>query len=327
MPARDVLVRSWYTATPWTPLLAPASWLYGAAVGLRRHAYCRGWLHSTRVAVPVIVIGNLTVGGTGKTPLVAAMALRLLARGLRPGIAARGYGGRVRRGARRVTPESDPREVGDEPVLLARNTGCPVAVAPRRVEAAELLIEAGTNVVICDDGLQHYALARDAEIAVVDAARGYGNRWLLPAGPLREPLARLAKTDLLLRQGVGGDFELVPGAARPLAGAGQARPLESFAGERVHAVAGIGDPERFFDMLRAAGLEVVPHPFPDHHAFREEDLRFQDDDAVLMTEKDAVKCTAFAGGRHWYLPVTARLNEVAATRLDDLLSRIPGLSA
>lgn len=326
-PARDVLIRSWYAAAPWTPLLAPASWLYGAAVGLRRYAYCRGWLRSIRVAVPVIVIGNITVGGTGKTPLAAAVALRLRARGLRPGLAARGYGGRVKKGARRVMPESNPREVGDEPVLLARNTGCPVAVAPRRAEAAELLIEAGANVIVCDDGLQHYALARDAEIAVVDAARGYGNRRLLPAGPLREPLKRLAGTDLLLRQGAGGDFELAPGAARPVAGTGETRSLESFAGERVHAVAGIGDPERFFDMLRAAGMKVVPHPFPDHHAFREEDLRFEDDIPVLMTEKDAVKCAGFAREGHWYVPVTARLNEVAAVRLDDLLNRIPGLSA
>lgn len=317
------LVRAWYDGAPWTALLLPAAWLYGAVVCLRRHAYRRGWLHSTRVAVPVIVIGNLTVGGTGKTPLAAAVALRLRERGLRPGLAARGYGGRVRNDARRVTPDSDPREVGDEPVLLARVTGCPVAVAPRRARAAELLVDAGVNVVVCDDGLQHYALARDAEIAVMDAARGFGNRRLLPAGPLREPPARLAGTDLVLRRGACGDFDLVPEAARPVAGGGERRPLDAFAGQRVHAVAGIGDPERFFDMLRAAGLEVMPHPFPDHHVFRERDIRFGDEAAVLMTEKDAVKCIRFAGERHWYVPVTARLTESSAIRLDDLFDRIP----
>lgn len=313
------LVQAWYEDASWTALLSPLAGLYGVAVRLRRHAYRRGWLRSTRVAVPVIVVGNLTVGGTGKTPLAAAVALRLRERGLRPGLAARGYGGRVRRGARRVTADSDPREVGDEPVLLARVTGCPVAVAPRRARAAELLIEAGANVIVCDDGLQHYALARDAEIAVVDAARGYGNGRLLPAGPLREPPARLAEVDLVLRRGAGADFDLVAEAARPVAGGEARRPLSDFAGTRIHAVAGIGDPGRFFAMLRAAGLEVVPHPFPDHHVFRERDLCFKDNAPVLMTEKDAVKCAGFAGERHWYLPVVARLSVDAARRLDALL--------
>lgn len=317
-------MRAWYDDNAaWTALLSPLAALYGAAVRLRRLAYRRGWLRSTRVGVPVIVIGNLTVGGTGKTPLVAALAWRLRERGLRPGLASRGYGGRVRRGVHRVTAASDPREVGDEPVLLARATGCPVAVAPRRVRAAELLVQAGANVIVCDDGLQHYALARDAEIAVVDAVRGLGNRRLLPAGPLREPPERLAETDLVLRRGVGGDFDLVPEDVRPVAGGGAPRPLGAFVGRRVHAVAGIGDSERFFDMLRAAGLEVTPHPFPDHHAFREEDIRFGAEALVLMTEKDAVKCARFADERHWYVPVTARLTDSAAARLDNLFERIP----
>jgi tetraacyldisaccharide 4'-kinase len=319
---RQALARSWYRDVAWNALLSPPAWLYGTVVRLRRRAYQRGWLRSIRIAAPVVVVGNLTVGGTGKTPLAAAVVQRLRERGRRPGLAARGYGGRVRHGARLVTAGSDPREVGDEPVLLARATGCPVAVARRRAEAAELLLGEGADVIVCDDGLQHYALARDAEIAVVDAARAHGNRRLLPAGPLREPLTRLEEVDLVLHQGRGGDFELRPEAARPVAGGDERRPLVAFAGRRVHAVAGIGDPERFFDMLRAAGADVVPHPFPDHHPFEARDIRFEDDTPVLMTEKDAVKCVDFADVRHWYVPVTARLSAFALNRLDALFDRV-----
>lgn len=319
---REAFVRGWYRGAAWTALLLPLAWLYGGVVRLRRLAYRLGWLHAARVGVPVLVIGNVTVGGTGKTPLAAAVALRLRERGLRPGLAMRGYGGRRVRRPRRVEAGSDPREFGDEPVLLARRTGYPVAVAPRRAEAAALLVGAGVDVVVCDDGLQHYALARDAEIAVVDAARGYGNGRLLPAGPLREPLARLRDVDLSLRQGRGEDVELRPEPARPVTGAGEARPLAAFAGQRVHAVAGIGDPGRFFAALQDAGLVVTPHPFPDHHPFRPGDISFADDRPVLMTEKDSVKCGAFADARHWYVPVTAHLREDARARLDALLDRL-----
>lgn len=319
---RQAVTRAWYGDAAWPVLLSPLAWVYGLAVRLRRLAYRRGWLRTTRVAAPVIVIGNLTVGGTGKTPLAAAVALRLRERGLRPGLAARGYGGRARHGPSWVTPDSDPREVGDEPVLLARATGCPVAVAPRRADAAGLLIGEGVDVVVCDDGLQHYALARDLEIAVMDAARGYGNGRLLPAGPLREPPARLAEVDLALRQGPGEDFELAPQALRPVAGGDARQPLSAFAGRRVHAVAGIGDPERFFAGLRAAGVSVLAHPFPDHHVYHGADILFEDEIPVLMTEKDAVKCARFADERHWYLPVEARLSAAAQTALDDLLDRL-----
>lgn len=321
---RQGLERAWYEGAAWTAALLPAAWLYGAAVRLRRQAYRQGWLRAARVRVPVIVVGNLTVGGTGKTPLAAAVARHLRERGRRPGLAARGYGGRVRHGARRVTVDSDPREVGDEPVLLARAAGCPVAVARRRSEAAELLIGEGVDVIVCDDGLQHYALARDAEIAVVDAARGHGNGRLLPAGPLREAPARLDAVDLVLRRGAGDDFELEPEAARPVAGGDERRPLTAFAGRRVHAVAGIADPGRFFAMLRAAGLEVIPHPFPDHHPFRARDIRFENGACVLMTEKDAVKCAGFADAGHWYVPVVARLSAPARGRLEELLDRVCG---
>lgn len=317
------LERAWYRrGSGWTAALLPLAWLYGAVVRLRRLAYARGWLASTHPGVPVIVVGNLTVGGTGKTPLAAALATRLAERGRRPGIVSRGYGGRAGDVPQAVAADADPAELGDEPVLLARRAGCPVAVCRRRAPAARYLVcEHGVDVIVADDGLQHYALARDAEIAVRDAARGYGNGWLLPAGPLREPLSRLKSVDLELVQGAGGDFGLAGDQAVPVAG-GAARPLSDFAAAAVHAVAGIGDPERFFAMLRAAGLRPIPHPFPDHHRYTAADLAFGDDAAVLMTEKDAVKCTAFAEPRHWYVPVTARLEAAAATRLDSLLERV-----
>lgn len=317
------LTRAWYGPRGWTRWLLPLACLYGAAVAVRRLAYRRGWLPRVAVGLPVIVVGNITVGGTGKTPLVAALAARLRERGLRPGIIARGYGGRVGDQPIAVGPDADAATVGDEPLLLARRSACPVVVCRRRAAAAGWLANAGTvDVVIADDGLQHYALARDAEIAVCDGARGYGNRWLLPAGPLREPLARLKDIDLTLVQARDGDFYLAPGAARRLTDRQEERPLAEFAGTPVHALAGIGNPQQFFASLRAAGLCPTGHAFPDHHRYRREDIDFGDDRPVLMTEKDAVKCAGFADKRHWMVPVTAWLSTGALARVDALLDRL-----
>jgi tetraacyldisaccharide 4'-kinase len=266
-------------------------------------------LKSTSAGVPVIAIGNLTVGGSGKTPLAIHVAELLKSKRWSPAIVSRGYGGTVAV-PRGVSLASDPAEVGDEPVLMARRSGCPVWVGPDRAAVIAALRHAHPecDVVILDDGLQHYALRRDLEIMVVDA-RAFGNGFMLPAGPLREPRTRLWGVDAVVAHGT----DKVKGYAMRLDGdevhcatdARERRPVKSFAGERVHAVAGIGDPKRFFLHLARLGVQVVPHPFPDHHPFRAADLEFGDAAPVLMTEKDAVKCKRFAKPQHWILPVRA----------------------
>jgi len=290
-------------------VLWPLSLIFRAAVFARRSLYWLRLLKSSRAGVPVIAIGNLTVGGAGKTPLAIHVAELLKAKRWSPAIVSRGYGGTVT-APRGVTLAADPAEVGDEPVLMARRSGCPVWVGQQRAAVIAALRQAHPecDVVILDDGLQHYALRRDLEIAVVDA-RGFGNGFMLPAGPLREPKTRLWSVDAVIAHAT----DKVKGYAMRLEGdevhratdARERRPVKSFAGERVHAVAGIGDPKRFFQHLARLGVKAVPHPFPDHHPFRAGDLEFGDDAPVLMTEKDAVKCKRFAKPRHWVLPVRA----------------------
>jgi tetraacyldisaccharide 4'-kinase len=280
--------------------------------------------------VPVIVVGNLVAGGSGKTPLVLALVERLRALGWTPGVASRGHGRQDRHVPRWVTPETPASLGGDEPLLIAQVAAVPVRVDRDRVAAARALVSAGCDIVICDDGLQHYRLARDVEIEVQDARRRYGNGCLLPAGPLREPLERAADCDLrVINLGVTdteapllvpGEWpmRLVIGQLRPLLG-GRSLPLSAFAGQRVHAIAGIAEPERFFAMLRAAGIAVVPHAFPDHHAYTAEDVAFTSPLPVLMTEKDAVKCMSLARPDWYRVPVRALLPEgfwdALATRL------------
>lgn len=327
----------WYGSGSGAALLAPFELLFRAAVTVRNHAYDAGWARVIRVPRPVIVVGNLTVGGTGKTPLVAWLAQRLSERGLRVGIASRGHGGEAR-APRIVGRDTDWREVGDEPLLLARRTGCPVVVSRDRVAAARALVEQGVDVIVCDDGLQHRRLARDCEIVVLDGTRGFGNGRLLPAGPLREPATRLARAAAIVVNGEPGPraaaalessrvpvlrMELVPDAVRQVAGGEAPRPLESFRGAQVHAVAGIGNPARFFAQLRTYGLDVIEHAFPDHHPFAASDLVFGDTLPVLMTEKDAVKCRAFADPRLWYVPVSVRFGDAQERELlDHVLCRI-----
>lgn len=314
----------WYGRRP-IAVLRPLAALYWTVIALRRRAYRRGWLAVERVSRPVLVIGNLSVGGSGKTPLVLAVIERARALGLRPGVVSRGYGGESAEYPVVVTADTTPAVAGDEPVLIARRTGVPVVVAPDRVAAAHRLIaEADVDVIIADDGLQHYRLARDAEIAVIDARRGYGNGALLPAGPLREPISRLRTVDLECVQGEARDFWLDAGAARALAD-GALRPLAEFAATPVHAIAGIGEPARFFDMLTEAGLDVMPHAAPDHHRYRPADLAFGDAYPILMTEKDAVKCTGFASSAAlWSVPVETCLAPACAAAIDALLQRITG---
>jgi tetraacyldisaccharide 4'-kinase len=321
------LNRLWYGAR--TPLaLAPLAWLYRAVVAARRSAYQAGWLAHGSPGVPVVVVGNLTVGGTGKTPLVGFLAAELRARGFTVGLLSRGYG-RRERVPRIVSADSDWRAVGDEPLILARG-GCDTVVAADRLAGARLLAARGAQVILTDDGLQHLRLARECEIVVVDGARGFGNAQLLPAGPLREPLGALSRADIVVVNGAVEHASLagLAGAlsmrlravhAVPLAGGAAPRPLAVFAGSPVHAVAGIGNPQRFFRDLRAHGLEVREHAFADHHAFSAAELDFGDELPVLMTEKDAVKCRAFATPKLWYVPVTT---DFSAADRHTLMTRV-----
>ena len=307
--------RHWQSITPVSALLYPLSLLYAGVTSLRRATTT-----PARLPVPVIVVGNVTVGGTGKTPLTLWLAEMLRRRGWTPGIVCRGYGG-TERGPRAVRPDSDPASCGDEAVLLARRGDCEVWAGADRVAAARSLLAAqpACDVVLSDDGMQHYALARDLEICVVDAGRGFGNGWLLPAGPLREPPARLATVGAVVLNGAvqHSSIALIPPQTarftlrlegrefRNLLNPGRFAGAESFHGKRVRAVAGIGDPQRFFRHLQALGLEFTAHSFPDHHPFTASDVEFAGADAVLMTEKDAVKCRRFASELHWALPVDA----------------------
>lgn len=323
VPKRGGIPRFWLTGGLPATLLAPLGAAMALVATVRRGLYRRGLLRSQRLPVPVIVVGNIFVGGTGKTPLVVWLCARLQALGRRPGIVLRGYGGQAEHWPQRVRPDSDPLLVGDEAVLLARRTGVPVAAGPARPAAAALLLEEGCDVIVSDDGLQHYALARDLEIAVIDAARGLGNGRCLPAGPLREPIRRLDTVDLVIAN--GGDspltpysFRLVPEPLRPLE-PGQGVPPDK---GPVHAIAGIGNPTRFFEQLRALGFSPIEHAFPDHHRYRPEELAFDDDLPILMTEKDAVKVSGGAAGRGWMLPVRAELAPAACEALDALLARI-----
>lgn len=308
---------------------------YGTLVRLRIGLYARGWLQAQRVGAPVVIVGNLVAGGSGKTPLVIALVQRLQAAGRTPGVATRGYGREGEDQALWVQADTDPARSGDEPLLIARRTGARVRADRDRAAAARALVAAGCDVVVCDDGLQHYRLARDVEIEVLDARRRHGNGRLLPAGPLREPAGRAARCHFhVLNLGAVGTgpadvvqaaprfgewpMQLAADAAVPLQG-GRPTPLAAFAGRRVHAVAGIGDPERFFAMLRERGIAVVPHAFPDHHRYCAADFDFGSDLPVLMTEKDAVKARAFATSRFHAVPVDARLPEAFWIALLDRL--------
>jgi tetraacyldisaccharide 4'-kinase len=323
MSVQSWLNHVWYDRGPPPWWMMPFSLIYGGVAGTRRFLYARHIKRASRISCPVIVVGNLSVGGTGKTPLVCWLVSQLVERGYVPGIVTRGYGGSASN-VQRVTAADDPALVGDESVLLARRTGAPVAVGRDRPAAAHLLVTAGCNVIVSDDGLQHYALARDCEVIVIDGDRQFGNGWLLPAGPLREPPGRMAAADAIV---VNGGRALRKGAlsmrleaktAVALCGGG-VQPLSGLVGRTIHAVAGIGNPERFFNMLRSRGIEVAGRPLADHAQLTRADIDFGDDKPVLMTEKDAVKCAAFAGPQHWYVPVTACFDGAESRMLLDVV--------
>jgi tetraacyldisaccharide 4'-kinase len=331
-PMEGWLTRLWYLDSAGPSVLQPLSWLYGLIVSIRRYAYAKGLLKIARAGKPVIVVGNLTVGGTGKTPLVAWLAGQLSASGLKVGIVSRGYG-RSNRAPEVVHVESDWREVGDEPLLLRQLTGCDIVVSQDRLAGAQKLVARGADVVVADDGLQHLRLARDCEIVVVDGARGFGNGRLLPAGPLREPASRVRSSAIVVVNGApehaslrSAAAQLLPGSLRMSLFGGEAHRvdglagpqlLEYFRGARVHAVAGIGNPQRFFRDLRARGIDVIEHAFPDHHPFVATDLTFADGLPVLMTEKDAVRCRSLAHEQLWYVPVTVQFDDEQGRELMD----------
>ena len=336
------LTKLWYRDTAGPSLLQPLSWLYATAIRVRATAYARRWLTTHHVDKPVVVVGNLTVGGTGKTPLVIWLARRLTERGLRVGIVSRGYGSEAAGTPRQVNETSNWQDVGDEPLLLYRGTQCITLIGRDRVAAAQALVTRGVDVIVSDDGLQHLRLARDCEIVVIDGTRGFGNGRMLPAGPLREPVSHVADADVIVINGaaehsslrrVGSSIEagpiearalqmtLLPGDAVRLDGREPPRSLEAFRGRSVHAVAGIGNPARFFRDLGARGLDVIEHAFPDHHPYTAQDLSFGDDLPVLMTEKDAVKCASFADPRLWSVPTTATFSEAQARELLDHVMR------
>lgn len=315
------LDRIWYGTHPAGFWLSPLAGVFCVVAMARRRAYAWGAKRVTQLPVPVVVVGNVTVGGTGKTPLVLWLVEYLRSLGYQPGIVTRGYGGRAKHWPQAVGKGSNPSLVGDEPVLLARRAGCPVFAGPDRVAAARALLTAhACDVVVSDDGLQHYALARDIEIAVLDGTKRLGNGRCLPAGPLREPASRLKEVDLVVTSGHArlGEFAMgyVPERPRRVDGL---RGEKTLAPQAVHGVAGIGHPERFFALLRSQGFEVIAHSFPDHHAFAPRDLDFEDRLPVIMTEKDAVKCTGFTSERHWYLPIRAHLDANFGSRLSSLL--------
>jgi len=317
---------------PWQILLLPISALFFLAVISRRLLYRLGFLQSYRIPVPVIVVGNITVGGTGKTPLVLWLVDFLRQHGYRPGIISRGYGSRAH-APQSVTSSSDPLLVGDEPVLLAQRAQCPVWVGRQRVDVARALLSArpDCDVLISDDGMQHYALQRDVEIAVVDGVRRFGNGMLLPAGPLREPKTRLNSVDAVVINGgrvFAGEYamQLVGDCFRQLKRAVVASPAD-FSGKQLHALAGIGHPSRFFNQLNALGLKVKEHPFPDHHAYQPHELQFGDAGEILMTEKDAVKCAAFAPDNAWALVVDAQVDAALGNRILEKIRNRDGRKA
>jgi len=319
------LLRRWYGGVAPGPGLRLLALCYSGAVRLRAALYRSGIRKIHRVRVPVVVVGNLVAGGAGKTPLTIALARELAARGWRPGIVSRGYG-RQSREPVRVAASMDPDTCGDEPLLIARQTGLPVYVDSDRVAAARQLVAEGCNLILADDGLQHRRLGRDVEIEVVDGERRHGNGRLLPAGPLREPAGRPVDFRVV-NGGVAANGEwamtLVLGAAQPLDG-GPERPLATFAGLPLHAVAGIGNPGRFFQALRTQGLAPVEHAFPDHHAYTASDFAFEAEGALLMTEKDAVKCEGLGLLHAYSVPVRA---ELPATFFDQLQDRLADWSS
>lgn len=321
------LTDAWYQGAFWLYLLAPLALLYSCVILLRTFLFRIGVFSAYRSRLPVIVVGNITVGGTGKSPLVSYLVKSLQEKGYRPGVISRGYGAPIpSEECREVFETSLPAEVGDEPLMLKRALRCPVFVSPNRKLSIQALEERGCDIIISDDGLQHYALTRDVEICVFDGQRGLGNGYILPMGPLREFKGRLSRVDFKVVNGslsaknLPKDFDsikmdLLAKSIRPLhldaelQSAEQALSASEFSGQCVNAVAAIGNPQRFFDVLESLGMRVNSYAFEDHHAYTLEDFQFEQELPIIMTEKDAVKCLHLGLKNAWYLPVEASLDK------------------
>lgn len=329
---------TFWSQTNWkTTLLSPLSRLVCWEARRRLNRFIQSPPPKKGKAV-VIVVGNIVVGGSGKTPFIIWLVNKLQQQGLRVGIVSRGYGGKSERWPQEVGANSDPQQVGDEPVMLAKQLGCPVAVSPKRKEAIALLEHKyAPDVIISDDGLQHYGMARDIEIVMVDAERRFGNGYCLPAGPLREPASRLQQVDFIVYNGdlpktieypqKSFAMQLQPVCFHRLSDYDETLPAEAFSGQSVNALAGIGNPQRFFDTLSRLGIHADGKAFADHHAYRASDFEgYGDEKPLLMTEKDAVKCSKFAqtGQKQnwWYLEVAPQADQVL---FDSLYDRVKSL--
>jgi tetraacyldisaccharide 4'-kinase len=320
--------RFWYEPHPVRMLLLPLVLLFYVLSSIRRWLYKTGVLEIKKFPVPLIVVGNITVGGTGKTPLVIWLAQHLRSLGYKPGIVCRGYGGKAAHWPQQVSDNSDPAMLGDEAVLLAMRTGCSVWVGPDRPAAVHALLnETLCDLVLSDDGLQHYAMDRDLEILVIDGQRGFGNGYLLPAGPLREPVSRLRTVDLVISNGAWRkdipQMQMVQPRLVPLQNPLQeSKSLNWFEGRQVHALAGIGHPEKFFKMLEQHGMKPVRHAFSDHHEFVSEELQFRPGLPILMTEKDGVKCKSLLHGDSWVVRIDAQPDNDFIKQLNILLQEL-----
>lgn len=311
---------TWYSNTTLTQVLRPLSLLFCGIVAVRKALYSLKILKQIKLDVPVIVVGNITVGGTGKTPLVIWIAKFLKESGFTPGIISRGYMGKAKSWPQQVRPDSDPVIVGDEAILISRQAQCPMAVGPDRVEAGQALLKySNCDIIISDDGLQHYALQRTIEVVVIDGVRRFGNGFCLPAGPLREAVNRIDKADFIVTNGIAsaGEFAMRYSGKElvNLLEPDSKLMLSDLKDKRVHAVSAIGNPQRFFDYLRSQGLDIIEHSFPDHYMYVQNDITFDDGLVVLMTEKDAVKCQRYKVKDCWYLPIDVEMKKEFGLRL------------
>lgn len=321
-------LKIWYQRNKLHYLLLPFTAVYWSIMQARRQLYRWGMLKSTQFSVPVIIVGNITVGGTGKTPSVIWLVEWLKAKGYKPGIVSRGYKGSGNHNPYFVTANTDPKIAGDEAVMLAQRNICPVVVGKHRVAAIEkLLTQHACNIIVADDGLQHYALNRDIEIAVVDGLRRLGNGFCLPAGPLRESASRLKQVDFVLVNGQpisNKEYSIhtIPKNIYNIKNPQKVMSIQDLKTQRVHVVAGIGNPDRFFQLLLEHQVAIIPHVFPDHYLFQKKDIDWSDPAIILMTEKDAVKCHHFCDERHWCVPIDVNMDPLFESTLAEKLKGI-----